>query len=474
MPIRSLVMPARSSIPSPFDSPPFDSQRTMHGPRTFSGKIAMLSISLILGVLLGYHDMFHLYHHHSPIQISNFEWNGEQGNGKEGHVALDNTGEGAKNGPEMHEGKIRENEHKQNTNEGKIMENIHKDEHVFKKEAREEEMKSHEEHSLRNEPEKHENALNNNANKEATQNKPINPLPLNLRKDQRPIMYTFFDVIGHTNPPILRAWISSWQLAGWDTRILTMKEAKIHPSFPRFSALVHSAKLSPYNEFCFYRWAAMAQAVPDRGGWMSDIDAFPLYIQPREGLDLPNHGSFTCHDAHVPVLLSGSKVEWNRLLSLLMDTWGLHKGRYSDMFLLETVLKKYGNQVAHIVRGDKHVSEGYFSRAIGAVDCSKYPATVKAVHFAHASSERAFMGGWLEAEVRNRHPNAKLLFKNSENVRIRQNPKSRMYSSLNDNPRDVTIVMNDKVLGDVHYLLNNKFRAAAALTFILRIKNQCA
>ena len=88
---------------------------------------------------------------------------------------------------------------------------------------------------------------------------------------RKPTIHTFYDDLdGNANPnQDLRVWERSWQDAGWNTRVLTKELAEMHPLTPKLTLLLESAgsSLNIYEQMCFYRWAAMAYAVSEEGGW---------------------------------------------------------------------------------------------------------------------------------------------------------------------------------------------------------------
>eukprot|EP00439_Symbiodinium_sp_Y106_P008286 s603_g1.t1 len=63
-----------------------------------------------------------------------------------------------------------------------------------------------------------------------------------------------------------------------------------------------------YDFQCYIRYLAMAAV---GGGWMSDYDVIPTYLPPD--VDLPNRGTFTVYQQHVPALMSGSKEQWQNV-----------------------------------------------------------------------------------------------------------------------------------------------------------------
>ena len=114
-----------------------------------------------------------------------------------------------------------------------------------------------------------------------------------------PIMNTFWEPVpggccgaseeGHNK--LIAAWKSSWENRGWETRILTLDDAKKHPDFDKLEGILQQLEVNDYNRRCFYRWLAM---VTVGGGWMSDYDTFPLRkIEAEVGARLGRNGKFT-------------------------------------------------------------------------------------------------------------------------------------------------------------------------------------
>lgn len=90
-----------------------------------------------------------------------------------------------------------------------------------------------------------------------------------------PVMNTFWEPVpggccgaseeGHNK--LIAAWKSSWENRGWETRILTLDDAKRHPDFDKLEEILQQLDVNDYNRRCFYRWLAMSNV---GGGWMSD------------------------------------------------------------------------------------------------------------------------------------------------------------------------------------------------------------
>ena len=188
---------------------------------------------------------------------------------------------------------------------------------------------------------------------------------------ERPVIYTFFELRKNENGKhvkedeerhdlnMLSTWKQLWEDAGWETRVLTLKDAKKHKDFEYFSKALLSSPLDPkkqkfyggiypesYNYLCFMRWLAMASH--GNGGFMSDYDTIPMGINPGIGLFLPSYGAFTSYDRHIPSLLSGTGEEWERMSKLVLKKGvdeiksnhgqGNSKRRiYSDMLALKDI-----------------------------------------------------------------------------------------------------------------------------------------
>jgi len=216
-------------------------------------------------------------------------------------------------------------------------------------------------------------------------------------QDMRPIMHTFFEPLHKGNEKVLAEldnWKNAWSDAGWRPVVLTLADAERHHDYQKFHDEFENAeyKLDKYNRMCFYRWLAMAVA---GGGWMSDLDTFPLFSNPeRDGKVLPNQGKFTCYSRHVPNLVSGSGPEFDRMSRILYYSYSMHTNEFwSDMYaMLEShlFLKNY----YHLE--DSIALERFYAKELqeGGVEAIVHPyalhskcelaAGKRVVHFSHA------------------------------------------------------------------------------------------
>lgn len=175
------------------------------------------------------------------------------------------------------------------------------------------------------------------------------------------VMHTFFHRIdpdeyhkygGMTDASdtkLLLTWESSWKAAGFETKIITLEDAKHHPAYEKFDKLLNLEKMpfGYYDKLCFLRWLAMAAV---GGGYMSDYDTFPLRSFSSDHMKmrhLPNEGRLTVYDTvrngGVPSVVSGTAEEFDRIAhSLLYNNLqvGIREKFWSDMFALMDIYQK--------------------------------------------------------------------------------------------------------------------------------------
>mmetsp|Transcript_24003 Transcript_24003/g.50604 ORF Transcript_24003/g.50604 Transcript_24003/m.50604 type:complete len:381 (+) Transcript_24003:141-1283(+) len=147
----------------------------------------------------------------------------------------------------------------------------------------------------------------------------------------KPVMYTFFEPVGEgaccgmgkqEHHDLLAVWKKSWEDKGWETGILTKKDAQKHPKFEEYDEklvqLLGGLRNDDYNRRCFWRWLAMVQV---GGGWMSDYDTFPLELDAKLGERLADEEpTFKSYCYIAPCLVHASASEWDRVIHLMMDS----------------------------------------------------------------------------------------------------------------------------------------------------------
>ena len=160
-----------------------------------------------------------------------------------------------------------------------------------------------------------------------------------------PVIKTFFQPL-HTDGDfdmkqneMLTLWKEEWNMAGFQTQILTLENARIHPYFEEMRKVVEE-KLpgDPYNHYCFYRYLAMATS---GGGWHVDYDTMPSNFPLELAQILPYHGAFVSYHGPVPALISASEEEWARIAHLITEqTHKTSNPHPSDMNMIKDLLQE--------------------------------------------------------------------------------------------------------------------------------------
>lgn len=211
--------------------------------------------------------------------------------------------------------------------------------------------------------------------------------------EERPKMHTYFTEVSKNSIPdkiLLEAWKASWRDAGWDPVVLGPSDAERHPFYQKFITAFNQApkEVRQYDRACYLRWLAMGVV---GGGWMSDFDTFPLYMEPTEGL--PNDGKFTSYSRHVPNLVSGSQQEWNRMSQLIYFSYIMHSSIFwSDMLALKEIHELVGG---YVYQSDSIALERLYVKELPEI---KRPYAIgnkceqllgmRAIHFSHADCDR--------------------------------------------------------------------------------------
>lgn len=211
-----------------------------------------------------------------------------------------------------------------------------------------------------------------------------------VEKNIRPIMHTFYHSDAAGEDALLEVWKMEWQSAGFDTKVLDLKDSKKHPYFHEMENKMKGKVRDKYNMLCFYRWLAMGAS---GGGWMSDYDTFPTNFPLEEGRDLPNDGKFTSYGGHVPALMSGSEEEWTRVAKLVLDAIPRIPGKMNtDMYAFEQLHveeSKEGKDYGILfLRPWYHLKANFNYLSPRKVDCEAMKVG-RAVHLSHAASDAA-------------------------------------------------------------------------------------
>lgn len=117
---------------------------------------------------------------------------------------------------------------------------------------------------------------------------------------------------------LLGLWCENWKKAGFEPVVIGENHAMEHPNFRAFSDHVRSFTpmnyhTPEYEHACFYRWMAMAHI---GGGLMADYDCLNSGFRPEDVVDK----EMTIYEPpHVPCLVSGSALEYERVIQIFMD-----------------------------------------------------------------------------------------------------------------------------------------------------------
>jgi hypothetical protein len=140
----------------------------------------------------------------------------------------------------------------------------------------------------------------------------------------KPVMHTFFEPLKNTTGMdildhmlMLRIWEEEWQAAGWETKVVTLDDAKNHSLYEAMEK--EAERMFPndsYYRFRLYRYLAVAAA---GGGWMCDYDIFPTNFPMDEALNPPFGGKFTSYKNFIPVLIHASADEWTRVAQYFIN-----------------------------------------------------------------------------------------------------------------------------------------------------------
>ena len=178
-------------------------------------------------------------------------------------------------------------------------------------------------------------------------------------KDPRPVVNTFFQIfekrLSLDSAEILGVWKQAWSAAGYNPRVLDLSHAEAHPDYVSIIKKLDEIPLGnnvPYDSACYLRHFAMASV---GGGIMTDYDTLPLNMNKYSLLaggdgGLPNNGTFTSFEGHVPSFVVGSAVEWDRVAKALIQE-GIEAGKgvivgdrkqlFSDMLALRSLIHKH-------------------------------------------------------------------------------------------------------------------------------------
>ena len=135
-------------------------------------------------------------------------------------------------------------------------------------------------------------------------------------------VYTYYKDVPSLNKngqiKLLECWSNNWADKGFDPVVMGENDAKLHPNFHAFTDRMGSFPMMNHNNpgydmACFHRFMAMTQL---GGGLMSDYDCLNNHFKPCDIVV----GEMTVYcPPHVPCLVSGSALEYERIIDLFMQ-----------------------------------------------------------------------------------------------------------------------------------------------------------
>jgi len=220
----------------------------------------------------------------------------------------------------------------------------------------------------------------------------------------RPLIFTFLQPIIHNDfddeLELVKVWKEAWSEAGWTPIILNIDDAMNHPEYDLLVSklLVHVEGTQfyngsdKYNFYCFIRWVSMAVV---GGGWITDFDVLPLYSKPS--FTLPNNGTLSIYNNHVPCIVSGSAIEWDRIAKSMFNNFDTnsHHGKkfWSDMLEIEKLMRIEGKplrlfetkEISSVYGKNDEDENGLVSNPYNLYDkCDSFDG-FRAIHFSHMS-----------------------------------------------------------------------------------------
>jgi len=219
---------------------------------------------------------------------------------------------------------------------------------------------------------------------------------------QRPIIKTFFQPLADpdsnevSQDPLLEVWKDEWEMAGFEPQVITMEDARKHPYYDTMKEAVEKVfKTDRYNQYCFFRYLAMATT---GGGWHVDYDTIPANFPTGEATPLPHGGKFTSYQVFVPALISASEAEWTRVSKLIVEQISISDENFkSDMYMLRDLYLGNGLRDTGIDFKKRHRSAfvlepGEAVKERHVINCERMNKTF-AIHFSHAHMAKLYSRG---------------------------------------------------------------------------------
>ena len=233
----------------------------------------------------------------------------------------------------------------------------------------------------------------------------------------RPHIYAFYSNLGGADLDyhLAAVWREAWYDAGFNPIVKSIDDAKKHELYQEFHIAFDSSKYSLDHERKkdYLKWLAM---IVNGGGWLSDLNTFPLNIHASEGRVLPSGGNFTVYSHQFSHLMSGSAKEWSRVSEMLLQKFKASNqdiASVSDNTMMRAIYQsdsKVFDLAPKVAELDKVYSKEIASAADRSISISflnidydkcRFLEDKKAIHFAspgalRLSYNRLYSREWLK------------------------------------------------------------------------------
>jgi len=213
----------------------------------------------------------------------------------------------------------------------------------------------------------------------------------------RPVMNTFFNVTSELEleeAHVLGIWSEEWTNVGFDTKLLTLEDAKRHPEFDEMEKIIEAHVAGDYAH-SLYRWLAIKAS---GGGWISTYDTLPTSFSLSDGVVLPNDGTLPSFQAYGPTLVSGTVEEYEIVIKLMLDVILKDPGEAKpDEYALK-IMQQEGDHNIHFNTTQNYVQQGFAYDSPRQVNCD-IMSKVRAFHIPPTLVKDAMVNGLYPVEL---------------------------------------------------------------------------